>query len=219
MQKNGVMTDYRDDVRKKILTCAMNNFRQKGVKSVKMDDIATQLSISKRTLYEIYKNKEDLLFECIKDYNITMDDKLSHLVSPDYNVIEVLIVFLRLNIEEISRVNPLFYMEIHKYPKVLSFLNEKQQIRRKRSVEFMLRGVKEGLFREDVNYEVTNLMADIFMKHVMNTQMYNTIPLPEIIHNVIMILLRGICTESGLCELARITASPLVSHHAPCATS
>ena len=71
----------------------------------------------------------------------------------------------------------------------------------------MKRGVEEGLFREDVNYEIINQMVDIFMKHVMATQLYNRFPLPTIIHNVIIILLRGICTEKGLNELAKRMAS------------
>lgn len=39
----------------------MKQFLSKGVKAVKMDDIAMSLSISKRTLYEIFADKEDLL--------------------------------------------------------------------------------------------------------------------------------------------------------------
>ena len=65
MQKNNPYTSYRMDLRTKILKCAMMNFRQKGIRAVKMDDIACQLSISKRTLYEIFIKKEDLLFESI----------------------------------------------------------------------------------------------------------------------------------------------------------
>jgi len=43
----------------------MTEFLHKGVKSVKMDDIANALAISKRTLYEIYSNKEELLLEAV----------------------------------------------------------------------------------------------------------------------------------------------------------
>ena len=49
----------------KILDTANSLFNERGVKAVKMDDISNSLSISKRTLYEIYDNKEDLLFECV----------------------------------------------------------------------------------------------------------------------------------------------------------
>ena len=58
MQKLNTPTEYRRQLRKRILEVASLEFRSKGIRSVKMDDIANSLSISKRTLYEIYENKE-----------------------------------------------------------------------------------------------------------------------------------------------------------------
>ena len=43
---------YREELKQRIIDVAMKEFWQKGVKAVKMDDIANDLSISKRTLYE-----------------------------------------------------------------------------------------------------------------------------------------------------------------------
>ena len=57
MRKNGHPTNYRQELRDKILRTAIRLFKQHGVKSVKMDDISNALAISKRTLYEIYDNK------------------------------------------------------------------------------------------------------------------------------------------------------------------
>jgi AcrR family transcriptional regulator len=59
-------TLYRKGLKEKILQTSMQMFKVHGIKAVKMDDIATRLSISKRTLYEIYANKEDLLLEGIR---------------------------------------------------------------------------------------------------------------------------------------------------------
>ena len=59
-------TSYRRSLKQKILTTAASLFAKHGIKAVKMDDISNELSISKRTLYEIYDNKELLLFECVK---------------------------------------------------------------------------------------------------------------------------------------------------------
>ena len=50
-------------VKEHIVLAAAKAFAQKGVKTVRMDDIATGLSISKRTLYELFHDKEDLLAE------------------------------------------------------------------------------------------------------------------------------------------------------------
>ena len=54
MYKGSSQTCYKLELRNRILKAAMTEFLHKGVKSVKMDDIANTLAISKRTLYEIY---------------------------------------------------------------------------------------------------------------------------------------------------------------------
>ena len=66
MQKINCLTAYRQELQEHILAAAMEEFRRRGVRAVKMDDIAGKLAISKRTLYEIYENKETLLLEALK---------------------------------------------------------------------------------------------------------------------------------------------------------
>ena len=66
MRKNSHPTNYRQELRDKILRTAIRLFKQHGVKSVKMDDISNALAISKRTLYEIYDNKEELLLAGVR---------------------------------------------------------------------------------------------------------------------------------------------------------
>lgn len=57
MQEKKNISTYREALKDKILETAMVAFAEKGIRAVKMDDIANSLSISKRTLYEIYGNK------------------------------------------------------------------------------------------------------------------------------------------------------------------
>jgi len=190
---------YRQDLRKKILATAMAAFREKGVKAVKMDDIASQLSISKRTLYELYDNKEDLLYACVLDHDQTFEKRLKAMMEDGENtVIDVLICFMRMHIEESSKTNPAFFTEVAKYPKLIAYIDERKAKSRSRSIGFMMKGVEEGFFRSDVNYNVTNLMADVFINYVMKHELYKQIPLHEIFRNVIMVMLRGFCTEKGL---------------------
>ena len=75
MRTNTISNAYRDYLKIKILDTSLPLFKKLGVKAVKMDDIASILTISKRTLYEIYDNKEQLLFECIKREKETFDDE------------------------------------------------------------------------------------------------------------------------------------------------
>ena len=55
----------RPELRERIIETAVKAFAAQGIKSITMDDIATSLGISKRTLYEVFPDKETLLEECI----------------------------------------------------------------------------------------------------------------------------------------------------------
>lgn len=57
------------DVRKRILTEATNLFFQNGIRDITMDNIAEKLGISKRTIYETFKNKSELLINCFEEYS------------------------------------------------------------------------------------------------------------------------------------------------------
>ena len=57
----------RPELRERIIDTAVEAFSAHGIKSITMDDIATSLGISKRTLYEVFSDKETLLEECITE--------------------------------------------------------------------------------------------------------------------------------------------------------
>ena len=76
MYKTNTPTEYREQLRGRILETAMKEFCARGIKQVKMDDIARKLGISKRTLYEIYANKETLLFEGVKQREEAYDHQI-----------------------------------------------------------------------------------------------------------------------------------------------
>lgn len=55
--------------KERIIDQAMHMFVSQGIKSVRMDDIAQQLGVSKRTLYEMFGDKEGLLYLAMERYS------------------------------------------------------------------------------------------------------------------------------------------------------
>ena len=196
-QKIELTNAYRRELREKILATAIESFQENGIKAVKMDDIANRLSISKRTLYEIYGNKEDLLYECVCYHDKHFEKELQSRLSPKSSVMDILICFMRLHIEENSRTNPQFYSELHKYPKVMDYINERNEKSRGRSMGFMQRGVEEGYFLPQLNYDIVTQLGEASMNYVMATKMYQQFSLQEIFKNFVSVFLRGYCTEKG----------------------
>lgn len=199
MQKNNCPTVYRQELRERILNASMEEFRKHGVRAVKMDDIASKLAISKRTLYEIYANKETLLLEGMKLHERQVDAHMSEYAeNSNHNVIGTIVEFYNTQIKNSADVNPLFYEELHRYPSVLAFFEEKHKDRRKRQILFFKRGVEEKFFRKDVDYSLISRVAEASMDFVMRTQMYREYKLNYIIHNLTLLYVRGICTEEGV---------------------
>ena len=199
--KNITPTIYRQELKGKILVTAMSLFKREGIKRIKMDDIAQALSISKRTLYEIYENKEQLLCEGVIYEHQLRQEQLRQFTEQAENEIEVVMEFIRQEIVLLGGINPLFFSELAKYERVVELLNEEHEQKRLHSMEFVKRGVEKGYFRSDINYDIVTKMSDAVVQHVMMTRMYEEYPLSEIFRNHVDILFRGICTDKGIAAL------------------
>ena len=204
MTQPNYTTEHREALREQILKVATREFTTIGVKSVKMDDIARKLKISKRTRYEIYDNKEQLLLESVARRIHEFDATLERFDSSgEKQVIDIILEFYRLQMEELRDMNPVYYEDLHKYPRVMSFLEQVNKEHKAHSKDFFKRGVLEGYFRNDFNYELISLLGNNVMQNVMESKLYNTYSLQDIFRNVVMLFIRGLCTAKGIQELDR----------------
>jgi len=198
---------YRSILKRRIMDTAMMLFAQQGVKAVKMHDIARQLGISKRTLYEIYTDKEELLYQGVMAYDKEKHDYLGKYAKEATNVIEVIVEAYQMKIKEAHTVNPLFYEDIMKYPKVELFLKDEHERTREGFGRFMHRGVEEGCLRPDVNYQLFQYFLDDIGMYVMNNQLMKKYSVDELFGNLFLVTLRGLCTAKGLQLLEEALAS------------
>ena len=204
MQETKAITAYKQGLRVKILATAMADFRQRGIRAVKMDDVATELGISKRTLYEIFDKKEDLLFEAMKHYYGERTERIRLKVLHCANVMEIILTVYRLKVEEFQQTNPNFFVDLVKYPQVLLFLNQENQSNRTKFQQFIERGIHEDFFRSDVNYELMTHLFDALGNYVIQNQLYRQFTIEEIFKNLIVVTLRGMCTARGATTLDEI---------------
>lgn len=202
MYKGNSQTCYKMELRNRILKAAMTEFLHKGVKSVKMDDIANTLAISKRTLYEIYSNKEELLLEAVRIHEQEFNDHmLQYSLDKNHNVMDIIIEFYKKKLLDIADVSPLFLVELRKYKQVVEYLKKQNAERHNNALLFFHRGVKEGFFRSDLNCDIILKTSSASVNYAMETQMYKNYSITAIMHNTIFLYLRGICTTKGIKEL------------------
>ena len=191
-------TAYRAALRTRILEQAMKDFSQRGIRAVKMDDIASELSISKRTVYEIFQDKETLLFEGIKDYDVKNQNYLRQYAEEGHHVLDIIMEAYRQKVKEVRSVNPQFYSDIMKYPNLSRHIKENQQRSREGFLSFMQRGVDEGMLRADVKYDMIPYMFDALGQYIVSQQLQGRYSVEELFSNYFIIALRGLCTEKGM---------------------
>lgn len=104
MQNTNNETVYRQKLKGRILKVAATLFHQHGIKQVKMDDIASDLKISKRTLYEIYETKEDLLFEVLQRREDMERQQVIEFDKPGTNVINIILRSIGFEHQSLSRL-------------------------------------------------------------------------------------------------------------------
>lgn len=191
----------RGDLRERIIITALQEFRTSGIKSITMDDIAAKLKISKRTLYEIFEDKETLLKESIIYHRQLAEDALKELVTNSSSVLEVILKCYQGSIEMHKNVDNRFFEDLKKYPKVNDLMNCERERENKIVIDFMKKGVEQGLFRADINFEIIHFLLREQMDLLMARKAFVQFPFLEVYEAIALTYLRGISTEKGLKEL------------------
>lgn len=177
----------------------MQAFVSRGIRAVKMDDIANSLSISKRTLYELYANKEDLLLEGVKlYYNIRRNEMLAFAEDKSHNVMDIILFSFRQKVKDIKSVNPLFYSDFTKYPKLIRFFEKEKKANRQEFLNLLQRGTEEGYFCSPLNHELIASVIDVQNQFVMEKKLYQKYSMSTVFFNLIHLSLRGLCTPRGI---------------------
>lgn len=190
-----------------IINKATEEFIQYGFKSFTMDDLAQKLGMSKKTLYEYYPSKNELVSACIEQVIHNVETNCWTLEGGG-NVIENLFYMQKKFIESYKLKNNRPLWELKKYyPK----LYEKMEVRLRqiddKHIEILInKGLKEGLFRKniDVRFIKCFFYGIIKMKDDPNVYPETDFSYLQIIQKQIEYLIRILSNEKGLNELENI---------------
>ena len=195
-------------MKEEIVKRALNDFMQYGFKTFTMDDLASKMGISKKTLYELFPSKNDLV-EAVLDYALDMSCKnVEAFVQGDGSVIEN-VYRNQKKVKEIFNINsdrPIW--ELQKY---YSKTYERMEIEFAKSdarfIDKLLeKGWKEGLFREDinVNFYKTFYSSVQRLRSVANTFPEREYPFWDTIYTLMEYFFRILVNEKGMKELERV---------------
>jgi len=188
-------------VKQRIIEKASELFGQAGVKSITMDDLARHLGISKRTIYENFKDKEELLVACVNAFHAENRAFAEKVFLESDNVANAIVLMLQNDIKQASLRRFNIIEEIRKYyPKVYKERLISLYAEKSRDFEQIIkRGIKEGIFRENLNPEIiVHFFCTQAENTAINDQFLNQFSLIDVFENLAFTFLRGISTPKGL---------------------
>ena len=187
------------NVKQRILSEAEKFVFTYGVKSMTMDELAKRIGISKRTIYETFEDKDALITAVIQERKLQNEKNSVKLLNKFPTIIHVFFHLIKdsgkqdlfSKADEIKRYHPLVYQkEIVEYKKN----------RMKQSEKVFELGIKQGVFRSDIEL---GIVSDMF--HTISHQLFENessikenYSLEKIFYTFILIFLRGISTPKGL---------------------
>jgi AcrR family transcriptional regulator len=185
-----------------IIETATNLFVKNGVKSVTINRIVKELHTSKRTIYNHFKDKTDLLKACLAVYHAKVKKENEEIIESSDNAIEAMGYLHQKIVRRSHHVNPNFFTDILNYYPGL--LNESYRntgnFAHQQLVDLAEWGIRDGIFREDMDVDVTVKTVLSLLKLLKDNDHF---PVAEyskerLTFGILVPYMRGLCTPRGI---------------------
>jgi AcrR family transcriptional regulator len=135
-------------------------FLKAGIKSVTMDDIAKHLGMSKKTIYQFFKDKNELVTALVKKKLKEDEEEMVEYIGKSANVIEEMIAMTKCSEEMFSRINPIVIHDMQKYhPEAWAeFQRFKSEVLISTLEELLTKGIKQGYIRSEIDVKIVARM-------------------------------------------------------------
>ena len=190
------------ETRERILSRTAELFQIMGMKSLTMDFIAVDLGISKRTIYELFKDKDELVLHAVEYWIKSNNAKLMEFVDQTDNVIEAIFVIIDHQHKQMTSKNLIIFEDLKK---IFVRLNASWHTNREKCSEFSVsfalleRGKKEGVFRDELKIDVVDsfIFELVNLFHSSEGIRLMKLSRKEALENIFLPYFRGICTVNG----------------------
>lgn len=189
-------------MREKILLKAVDLFLNFGFKSITMDDIATKMGISKKTIYQHFNTKTTLVEASALHVFNEISKGIDCICELEKNPIEEIYDIKNFVMEHLKdeKSSPQYQLQKY-YPKIYLTLRQKQfEVMHDCVKENLSRGIELSLYRNTINIEFISRIYFNSILALKNKDLFpeKTFSMKELMENFLEYHLRGICTSKGL---------------------
>jgi AcrR family transcriptional regulator len=201
------------EIKERIEEKALDHFLQFGFSKVTMNELAEELGMSKKTLYQHFPGKEDLLAEVVNRLHEETGAKIEALVGDDgldfvqkfQGALDILSSFH-------AKMTPYFLADMEKHaPDVCKVTNDFKRDRiRNIMSRLVAEGIQKGIFRNDIDQEMIVLIYAGALQLLLRPDTFNRLGLSvSQIHKIIgTVIIEGIAQPGTKNELLRLARSP-----------
>lgn len=188
-------------VKENILKESEAMFLKYGFKSITMDDVARELGISKKTLYQHFSDKNDLVNQCVENHIACMNSRCDHIMIENENAIATMIGITEYVGKTLRALNPSALFDLKKYFKPAWDKLEKNRSSYiyeniKKNIEL---GQRKGLYRKDFDINIVCEIYVYLFGMLINPDNANpNIETRQLHLEMIKYHLRSICSQKGL---------------------
>jgi TetR/AcrR family transcriptional regulator, cholesterol catabolism regulator len=187
--------------KERILSKAADLFLRYGIRSITMDEIATQLGISKKTIYQFFTDKDDMVAAVIDVEIRKNEDECNLFRHQAENAVQQIFLALESLEEMLKYTNPLMLYDLEKHhPRSFRKLKEyKYQFLYAMIMDNIRWGMEEELYRHDLQQDIVaksriELAFLVFNPDVFPHSRYR---MSEVNYELAILFLHGVATAKG----------------------
>jgi len=189
------------ETRDKILEGTEALFMKYGIRSVTMDDIARHLSVSKKTLYQYFADKDELVFRMSEMYLERSFQQYEQIARESKNSIDELSKISVCMKRDFENLNPSMLFDLQKYhPKAWGLYNEhKVKIISHSVVRNIRQGIEDGFYRPDISPDIMAKTRLILIEAAFNPEWFpkDNFDFIEVHTQLFDLFVHGLCTDKG----------------------
>jgi AcrR family transcriptional regulator len=186
----------------RVQSTAERLFRRFGVKSVTMDDVAKEISISKKTLYKCFRDKESLVLSTVESHMRENEEAIEKIINTEPNAIEQFHLITMYLMSNQRKMSPSMLYDLKKYhPKSFELLEIHRSKNIVRHLLFNIElGQRAGLYHQDFEPEIIARAFSMLSFQVFDNEELNSLNTSQndILIEIIKYHLRSISTPKGI---------------------
>lgn len=190
---------------KDIIEKVGNIYHRYGIKSVTMDDVAHELGISKKTLYQYVDNKTDLVTKVIEHQIESTNCQMNNLKEKSLNAIEELLEVNNHLLRMRAEINLSAEYDLRKYyPDLYEKIKKNQRVKMLQSIlDNMIKGKKEGLYRKDLKEDIIARLQVSRFETLADSDIFTMEEFlsDDFINELFIYHIRGIANDKGIAFL------------------